>query len=184
MSDFAVSRAVARGWWILALRGVAALLLGLALIALPGLTLLLLVIWISAFMVVDGVLALIAGGRAIVHHRHGAALLLEGALGVAIGAILFLWPGVGIGAIVGLAAIWAILTGVALLWGATSLPVVHGRWLMGAVAVISLIWGVLLIVHPLAGALALALWFGAYALASGAAMLFLAFRLRSAHPAA
>ncbi|MEJ0048409.1 MAG: DUF308 domain-containing protein [Rhodospirillales bacterium] len=171
---------MAQRWWVLALRGVAALVFGLLALMAPGMTLVVLTIWFAAFMAVDGVLATVTGIGAVAHHRHGAALIAEGVLSLVVAAIVLAWPGVGIAGFVLLAAIWAIVTGAALLWGAVALPLPTGRFLMGAAALLSLLLGVLLIVHPVAGAVLLAVWLGAYATVSGVVMLALALRLRSA----
>lgn len=172
---------VAQRWWVLALRGVAALLFGVLALAAPGLTLVVLTLWFAAFMAADGMLALLAGFGALAHHRHGgAALLTEGLLGLLVAAILLIWPGLGIAGVVVLAALWALMTGAALLWAVAVLPMVAGRLLMGLAAVLSLLLGALLIAHPAAGAFALAVWLGVYALASGTVMLVLAARLRTA----
>jgi uncharacterized membrane protein HdeD (DUF308 family) len=48
-------------WWTVALRGVAAILLGIAAFAWPGLTLVALVLLIGAYVLVDGVFSLVGG---------------------------------------------------------------------------------------------------------------------------
>jgi len=176
----ALLRGMAQRWWVLALRGVAALVFGVFALSAPVITLLVLTIWFAAFMAVDGVLATAAGITAVTHHRHGAALIAEGVLSLVVAAIVLAWPGAGIAAFVLLAAVWALVTGAALLWASVALPLPSGRFLMGAAAVLSLLLGVLLIVHPVAGAVTLAIWLGAYAVVSGVVMLGLAFRLRPA----
>ncbi len=180
-------RGVARRWWVLALRGVAALAFGFMALLAPGMTLVLLVLYFAAYMAVDGTLAVGVGVGAMLHHKHGAALIAEGTLSLLLAFIVLAWPGAGLAAAVILAAVWALVTGSALLWAAVALPLRAGRYLMGAAAVLSMALGVALLVHPAAGVLALAVWLGAYATASGVLMLVLAFRLRqaslAAHPA-
>jgi len=58
-----------RNWWALALRGVFAILLGLAVFVLPGVTLAVFVALFVAYAIVDGVLAIIAGVRAAERHE-------------------------------------------------------------------------------------------------------------------
>jgi uncharacterized membrane protein HdeD (DUF308 family) len=127
------------------------------------------------------VLAVGAGANAMAHHRHGAALLAEGVLGLVIAAILLVLPVAGIATAVYLVAAWAILTGSALLWAAIAMPAFAGRAFMLFAALLSLLWGILIAIWPIAGALALAWWLGAYAIASGALLLTLAARLRRLH---
>jgi uncharacterized membrane protein HdeD (DUF308 family) len=173
-------RAVAQQWWVVALRGLAYLLFGIAALLAPGLTLVLLTVWVAAFMAVDGALAAVAGINAIRHHKHGAALLAEGVLGLLIALLVLVWPVAGIATVVLLIAAWALITGAALLYAAIALPLQAGRFWMAATAILSLALGVVLFAHPVAGALVLAWWLGAYAMVSGVLLLSLAFSLRGA----
>ena len=178
--EIVFNQGIARQWWVVALRGVAYLLFGAAALLAPGLTLVLLTVWVAAFMAVDGALAAIAGVSAIRHHKHGAALLAEGVLGLLIALLIMIWPVAGIATVVLLVAVWALITGGALLYAAIALPMRAGRFLMAATAILSVALGVVLFTHPVAGALVLAWWLGAYALIGGILLLSLAFSLRQA----
>ena len=52
--------ALARNWWLLLLRGIAAIVFGLLTFVWPGMTLLTLVLLYGAFALVDGILAIAA----------------------------------------------------------------------------------------------------------------------------
>jgi hypothetical protein len=52
--------ALAKNWWLLLLRGIAAIIFGVLAFAWPGVTLLTLILFYGAFALVDGVLAIIA----------------------------------------------------------------------------------------------------------------------------
>ena len=54
---------LAGNWWTLLLRGIAAVLFGLATLFWPGITLFVLVIFFGAYALVEGVFALVAGIR-------------------------------------------------------------------------------------------------------------------------
>ena len=82
-----------RNWWALALRGVAAVIFGLIAFALPGVTLTVLVLFFAAYLLVDGVFALIAGLSAAERHERWGALALEGILDLVAGAPVVMWPG-------------------------------------------------------------------------------------------
>jgi uncharacterized membrane protein HdeD (DUF308 family) len=178
--DAVFVRGIASRWWVVALRGLAAIIFGILAFLAPGLTLVVLTVWVAAFMAVDGALAVLAGITALRHHRHGGALLAEGALGLLIALIVMVWPIAGIATVIYLVAAWAALTGAALLWAAAALPMRSGRLLMAAAAAVSVMLAILLFAHPIAGAVALAWWLGAYAIVSGVLLLSLAFSLRGA----
>jgi len=174
----AMSAALARNWWLIALRGVLAILFGIVAILLPGPTLAALVLLFAAYMVVDGVLAIVAAVRAARRHERWGWLIFEGIVDLAAAAIAFLFPVATIFAFVLLMGAWAIISG-AMLWAAAfRLNLAHGRWLMAFGGIVSVIWGFLLILWPVIGALVLTWWIGAYALIFGVALLVLAFRLR------
>src|SRR5689334_3973729 len=175
----AMSAALAQNWWLIALRGVLAIIIGVIAFAAPVATMLSLVLLFSAYMLVDGVLAIVAALRAARQHERWALLVLEGIVSIAVAATAVLWPGITIVAYVLLVAAWAIVTGALMLGAAFRLNLDHGRWWLVLGGIASLIYGALLIIAPLIGALVLTWWFGAYALVFGVFMLVLAFRLRA-----
>jgi uncharacterized membrane protein HdeD (DUF308 family) len=174
----AMSALLARNWWALALRGLFAILFGVIALFLPDITMLALVFLFAAYMLVDGVLAIVAGVRAARRHDRWGWLILEGAIDLIAGGIAVVWPLVTIVAFVWLLAAWAIVSGVILFAASFRLNLAHGRWLMILGGAISVVWGVLLILWPLTGALVLTWWMAGYALLFGGVLLFLAFRLR------
>lgn len=171
-----------RNWWALALRGVAAVIFGLLAFALPGLTLTVLVLFFAAYLLVDGIFALVGGLRAAERHERWGALALEGILDLVAGALVVMWPGLTLVLFVYIAAFWALVSGIALLMAAFRLHRQHGEWMMILAGLLSIAWGILVALFPIAGILVWAWWIGAYALIFGIVMLILAFRLRRQHP--
>jgi uncharacterized membrane protein HdeD (DUF308 family) len=167
--------AIVGRWWALALRGLAAILLGIAAFAWPGITLLVLVVLFGAYVLVDGVFALVGGalGRSWL-------LLLEGVAGIVVGILTFVWPAMTALVLLFLVAAWALVTGVAELVAAVRLRrFIKNEWLLVVVGVASVVFGILLLVRPGAGLLTLVYLTGAYALVFGVLLVGLAFRLRS-----
>jgi uncharacterized membrane protein HdeD (DUF308 family) len=177
-ADDAMSRALVRNWWLVALRGVFALIFGIIAILLPGVTIAALVLLFAAYMLVDGVFAIIAGIRAAGRHERWGMLIFEGIADLVAGAIAVVWPLITIIVFVYLLAAWAIVTGGLIFSAALRLQIEHGRWVLAFGGLVSLIWGFLLLFWPIAGAVALTWWLGAYALLFGITLLILAFRLR------
>jgi uncharacterized membrane protein HdeD (DUF308 family) len=175
----AMSALLARNWWAMGLRGVAAVAFGLVALFAPGVTMLSLVIVFAALMLADGVLNLIAGVRSARRHERWGMLILQGLASlVAAGVAVFL-PGLTVLAFVYLIAAWAVVSGVLAIAAAVRLRGDHGRWWMGFGGFISIVWGLLLAIAPLIGALVLTWWIGAYAIVFGVTLLVLGYRLRA-----
>jgi uncharacterized membrane protein HdeD (DUF308 family) len=173
---------LARNWWALALRGLAAIVFGVMVFVWPEISLLVLVLWFGAYALVDGILAIVAAVRASGRQQRWGAILLEGIIGIVAGLVTLFWPGITALALVYVIAAWSILTGIFEIAAAIRLRrEITGEWLLGLGGVASLLFGVLLMLYPGVGALALLWLIGAYALAFGVVLLLLAFRLRRWH---
>jgi uncharacterized membrane protein HdeD (DUF308 family) len=169
---------LARYWWLVLLRGIAAIIFGLLAFAWPGITLVTLVLFYGAFVMVDGVLALanaIMGGQ--VASRWWLALV--GVAGIAAGILTFMWPGLTALLLLIFIATWAIVLGVFQIAGAIRLrKEIDNEWTLILSGVISVLFGVIMLVAPGAGAVGLIWVIGAYALALGVLLVAFALRLR------
>lgn len=179
-----MSALLARNWWAIALRGAAALVFGLIAVFVPGAAMLTLAILFAAYLLVDGVLGIIAALRAASHHDRWGLLLFEGLANIGVGVIAAVFPAAAVLGFVLLVAAWALITGVLMIVAALRLHVSHGRWWLVFAGIVSVIWGVLLLVAPLMGAVVLTWWLGAYAIVFGFSMLMLGFRLHHRRHAA
>jgi uncharacterized membrane protein HdeD (DUF308 family) len=169
-----------RDWWLIAIRGIAAILFGLAAFVWPGLTLELLVLLFAAYVLIDGVLSIVAFVR-----RPGQppSMLVGGIVSIAAGVVALIFPGLAALSVVLLIAAWAILTGlaeIALTFRLHERLTVELLWILAGIA--SIVFGIVLIVFPAAGALALVWFIGAYALFFGVLLVILGFSLRAATP--
>lgn len=169
-----LSAEITNRWWVVALRGVAGILLGIAAFVWPGKTLLVLVILFGAYLLVDGVLSLAAGGMA-----RSWLLLVIGAVSVIAGILTLVWPGITALVLVFLAGARAIVDGIFELITAFRMRrVIENEWLLILVGALSVIFGVLVFFFPGAGLLALVYLIGAYAFLTGVLLIALALRLR------
>src|SRR5579859_3110813 len=170
---------LARNWWALALRGVAAIAFGILAFLWPGFAWLVIALTWGVYVFMDGVLAIYA---AAVGHGHGGqwwALLFEGVFGILAGLVTFFWPGLTEVILLYVIAAWAIATGVMEMVAAIRLRTfVVGEWALVVSGMLSLLFGLVLILAPVAGALAVAWLIGGYAIAFGVLLLMLALRLR------
>jgi len=170
---------LARNWWLVGLRGLAALAFGLLTLFNPAITLAVLILFFGAYVLVYGAFTVFAA----VANRRGepywGALLLAGLLSVVLGILTFMMPGITAVVLLYFIAAWAIMIGVLEIVTAIRLrKVITGEWLMVLGGVLSVVFGVALVLYPGAGALAVTLWIGAYATVFGMLMILLAFRLR------
>ena len=168
-----------RNWWVVALRGVIAIIYGLMAIVWPGLTLGVLVLFFGAYALVDGVFAIIAAFTNRAGQNSWWVLLIEGLVGIAAGIITFLSPGLTTLVLLYIISFWAIVTGVLEIVSAIQLrKEIHNEWMLALSGIGSLVFGVLLLFFPSAGALTIAWLIGIYAILFGVMFLNLGLRLR------
>ena len=170
-------------WWVLALRGAAAILFGILTFAVPVISLFVLVVMFGVYALMDGVLYLVLAARGARRHERWGWLVVGGIAGIGVGVVTLLWPGVSAWALLMLIGGWAIVTGAASIAAAIRLrKQITGEWLMVLSGVLSIIFGALVVLFPGPGALAVTMWIGAYALVLGIVLVALAFRLRAMRP--
>lgn len=87
-----MSTLLSRNWWLIALRGIVAILFGTLALICPALTLLTLLMLFGAVCLVDGVVAAIAGITAMGREERWWGKLLSGIAGILIGLITLSQP--------------------------------------------------------------------------------------------
>lgn len=171
---------LARNWWMLALRGAAAIVFGILTLLMPGVSLAALILLFGSYALVDGIFNVVAAVRRRSGDQPWWALLLEGLVSIGAGIVTFALPGLTALVLLYVIAAWAIVTGVLEVVAAVRLrKQITGEWWLAASGVLSVVFGVLLMIWPGPGALALVIWIGAYAVVFGGLLLGLAFRVRS-----
>ncbi|MGE0628912.1 MAG: HdeD family acid-resistance protein [Hyphomicrobiaceae bacterium] len=175
---FPALHALAENWWLILLRGICAIVFGVLTLLWPGLPLVTLILFFGAFAFVDGVLAIIAAIRGD-NPAPRWWLGIVGLLGIAAGALTFLWPGLTGLVLLFFIAGWAIAGGVMQIIGAIRLrnEIPDEWWLIGS-GVLSVVFGILVLMYPGAGALGLSLAIGAFAFVYGIMLIPLSLRLR------
>jgi len=167
-------------WWLLALRGLVAVLFGVLAFVWPGATLITLVWLFGAFALVNGLLSLILAAKAPKGYPRIGSLILGGLLGILAGLLTFVMPGITALGLLMLIAAWAIVTGIMEVVAAIRLrKIIANEWLLILAGIASVAFGVILFLQPAAGALALIWWIGAWALIFGILLVVLAFRMRN-----
>ena len=140
-SASAAGKGVARDWWVIALRGLAALLFGAGVLTAPQPAVASLVWLFAVYIAADGALAVYFAARAGLRGERWRALFLEGAINLGVAAVVLIWPVLALVAFVPLTAAWAIVSGGALLAAAHRLSVAPGRRALAGAGFVSAAWG-------------------------------------------
>ncbi len=187
--DSAVLVGFCEKWWMTAVRGAVALVFGLTVLLWPDPSGLVFAVAFGVFALVDG---LVLGAVAVVGRdvlEQWWVVLVEGVVGVVVGAVALAWPGIGGLGLLSLLAAWAVITGFFEIEAAVRL-----RRLVGSDAFLlvagglSLLVGIALIAVPKDDPLEIVWAIGLFGIVYGSVLLVAAGRLRrlacAARPAA
>lgn len=175
-----------KNWWVVALVGALAVILGIYSFASPGMTLAAMVGAFGAFALFSGVAQLVAGlRRDPVAHDDAPSrtwLIVAGALGIIAGLVTFFYPAMTLVTLYTVIAVWAISSGIA----HVVLAIVHRHelshtWLVALGGVASIILGGYLLARPVIGMVALAYAIGIYAIVHGISMIGASIPLKRLH---
>lgn len=168
-------------WWVLALRGALAVLLGVIALVKPGVTLATLVLVFGAYTLIDGVVTIANAIACRKERDHWGLLLLEGLLGVGVGIVTLTAPEITAVVLLMYIAAWWLVTGAMRIVAAIRLrKEIEGEWLMALSGVVSIACAVILMRAPAAGVLAFLGLIASFAIIFGIFLMALAFRVRNA----
>ena len=173
-----VKSALHRSWWLLLLRGIAAVAFGVLTFVWPQISLLTLILIYGIYAVADGILALIAAIRG-----GGIAprwwLALGGVVSILAAVVAFAWPGLTALVLVYLIGFWSIMRGVLEIVGAIRLrKEIPNEWSLGLAGAPSVIFGLILVFAPGAGVMGLLWLIAAWAVLFGLLLIWVAFKVR------
>ena len=165
-------------------RGVFSIIFGILAMLLPEVTLFAIAILYGVYALVDGVFAVASSMRRGRHHKSWGLLLVEGILGISIGLITMVWPGLTVYGLSLLVGFWAVSTGALEVLAAFNLSSIFrrvtpaSRFLLGMVGLVSIALGVAVFVWPVIGAVTLITLVAAYSICFGALCIALGVQLR------
>ena len=167
--------ALSSKWWLFLLRGLAAIIVSVIAFVQPNAALVGLVLVLGFYSFVAGALIFAAAFTGVGGDRWWA-LLLEGALGIAVAFVIWFWPLASAMAFVYFVAAWFIVTGILqIATGVRLRDLIDDEWLFILSGIVSIAFGVWVFRSPSQGTVATAYLFGIY----GIMQTVLAFRLRS-----
>jgi uncharacterized membrane protein HdeD (DUF308 family) len=169
-------------WWSILIRGIVAVIFGIATFIWPGLSLLLLVFFFGAYALVDGVVAVVVSIQERHTMQQWGLLLLEGIIGIVFGVLTFVWPAITALILLYIVAIWAIVTGLFEIAEAFSQRRSRrNEWTMVFAGIVSLVFGILLFIRPGAGLLSLIWLVAIYAVVFGVLLIVRAFQFKPSY---
>jgi len=167
-----------RNWWLLVLRGIAAVIFGVLAFVWPGITLFTLVLLFGAYAFMDGIFLIVHSISGRKEKEDWWMLLIGGIMGVIIGVITFLTPGVTTIVLLIYIAAWALAMGVLEVIAAIRLrKVLTHEILLVLSGIASIVFAFLLMLFPASGALGLVWLIGIYAIVLGIALTVLGFEV-------
>jgi len=161
-------KSLIQAWWLVILRGVVAIIFGLALLAAPVKSSVVITALVGLFILLDGVIVSISSLFTIKDNKHWWILLLWGLVGILVGAAIFAYPGITLKVLFFLFALWLLLIGILLL--VTAIVVrkeSEMEWFLAANGIVALILGVLFLGNPQVSFTIMAVLVGLFALFSG-----------------
>jgi uncharacterized membrane protein HdeD (DUF308 family) len=169
-------------WWLLLLRGIAAIAFGVLALFWPGITLISLTLLWGAYMLVDGVFAVwaaISGRSAAPEMGPRWWMAISGVISILAGLATFFWPGMTAFILLIFIGIWAIVIGVLTIWGAIQArKEIEGEWVLGLFGLLTIAFGLLVLFQPGTGALSLIWAIAGYSIFAGVLLIMLSFRVR------
>jgi uncharacterized membrane protein HdeD (DUF308 family) len=170
--------AVADNWWLLLLRGLAAIAFGVIAFLWPAITLAALTDLFGIYAIVDGLVSIWAAFN--LRGQVGLWWLgLSGVVSILAGIVAFVDTGITAFVLLVFIAVWAILIGALQLYAAAQVwKVIDNDWWLILSGLLSIVFGVVLIAFPSTGALALIWVIAWFALIFGCMFVGLAFELK------
>lgn len=172
-------RMLSHYWWTFLIRGIIAVLFGLAAIIWPGLTIATLVIVFGAYVVVDGIFAIIDGFSTRSDNSHWWVEILIGLAGIVVGIWAMAFPDLTAVGMMYFIAAWWLVTGVLqIIYAIRVRREITNEWFLVLTGALSAVLGVVFMLFPGSGALSLIWVIGIYAIIFGIMLIVLSLRLR------
>jgi uncharacterized membrane protein HdeD (DUF308 family) len=170
---------LAENWWLLLLRGLAAIAFGVIAFLWPAITLVALTYLFGIYAIVDGLAAIWAAFNLPGEAAPRWWLGLSGVVSILAGIVAFVYTGMTALALLVFIAVWAIIIGVLQLYAAIQLwKVIDNDWWLILSGLLSIAFGAVLIAWPSTGALALIWTIAWFAVFFGCLFIGLAFELK------
>ena len=160
--------------WMLGLHGLASVVLGVMILAWPGISVYALTIVFGAYALATGVVELGTAFTSQGKEERGW-LALRGVLGIVVGVLVFAWPGISALALLYVIGFYALTLGILAVFGSFRLPLAGSDAAsLVLTGLVSIVFGIVIFAKPGAGALAVLALIAAFALVTGVTELVVA----------
>jgi uncharacterized membrane protein HdeD (DUF308 family) len=167
-------------WWLVLVKGIIGVLLGLAFLAWPGKSAVVITLLIGLYVMVDSVFAVILGLLSIKRDDHWWVMTVLGVVGFFAGLAILSWPQITLALVIFLLALWAFVVGIMMLTMAVRLHrESYGSWFFVAIGILALVVGMLLIANPVESVKLLTVVAGFFVFLSGVFTTAYAFELHT-----
>src|SRR5690349_421237 len=140
---------LATSWWLLLMRGGAALLLGFLAVSLHNVSLSALALVFFGYAMIDGVANLAGAITAAQKGEPWGLLLLEAMVGLTASLWIVAWPGLPMMALIYIISGWGLATGVlGMISSARLRRRFHGKWLLALSGAASIALGMVMVAVP------------------------------------
>jgi uncharacterized membrane protein HdeD (DUF308 family) len=160
--------------WAIGLHGLASVVLGVLILAWPGISVYALTIVFGAYTLATGIVTLGTAFSTKAKDERGW-MIVSGLLGIVVGVVVFAWPNISALALLYVIGAYAVGLGILAIVASFRLPL-NGRdsTAVGLTGLLSIVFGVVIFAKPGAGALAVLALIAAFALVTGVGELVVA----------
>jgi uncharacterized membrane protein HdeD (DUF308 family) len=160
--------------WVLGLHGLASAVVGVLILAWPGISVYALTIVFGAYTLATGIVEIAAAFTSQGKEERGW-LILRGILGIVVGVVVLAWPGISALALLYVIGVYAVALGILVIGASFWLPLDGPATLaMVLTGLASVVFGIVIFAKPGAGALAVLALIAAFALVTGVCELVVA----------
>lgn len=158
-----------KNWWLLLVKGILVVALGIMSFIMPHITILVLTTWFGALMVLVGILSLATLFASRKELGRGSKMqVLEGVMDIFFGLLILLFPQITVLVFAVIVGIWLIFVGILqLIFSLLLRPIIKNWWLFLLNGLITTILGGLIGFNPLEGTITLSYLIGITAIFFG-----------------
>jgi uncharacterized membrane protein HdeD (DUF308 family) len=170
-------------WWVVLLRGIVILLMGILLVSRPLPTIIVLFYLLGFYWFFDGIFTLIESIRGRKSYKDWGWGVFVGIISALAGVVVFTQPYIsaviGVTFVIYLVAFMAIISGIwSIITGIRLRKEISNEWSMILGGALSALFGILLMMNPMVSAMTLVWIMGLFALIGGIGLIVVSFRIR------